>query len=109
MNTFICINTLLIAFQVLSKLSGAAQGTMQFVTSVLNEWGQFLTTVVVASESEGAYRRLARGLVARFKRAGAPAPKIIYADNNCCRYVSYLSDQTLTFETSGSLIQVRPV
>ena len=58
---------------------------MQYVTSVLNEWGQFLTTVVVADESKGCYERMARGLVSRFKRANAPAPKIIYADNNCCR------------------------
>ncbi|PIK38273.1 hypothetical protein BSL78_24893 [Apostichopus japonicus] len=28
---------------------------------------------------------MASGLVARFKRANAPAPKILYADNNCCR------------------------
>lgn len=55
---------------------------MQYVTSVLNEWGQFLTTVVVASESEGCYARMARGLVARFRRANAPAPKVVYADNN---------------------------
>ena len=72
-------------FQVLKKITGDGQGTMQYVTSVLNEWGQFLTTVVVASETEGSYRRMARGLISRFNRAGAPAPKIMYADNNCCR------------------------
>lgn len=60
---------------------------MQYLTSVLNEWGQFLTTVVVAAESEGCYARMARGLVARFERANAPAPRVIYADNNCCRYI----------------------
>ncbi|KAH3739178.1 hypothetical protein DPMN_045825 [Dreissena polymorpha] len=58
---------------------------MQFVTSIVNERGQFVTTVVVASESEGCYQRMARGLVSRFKRAHAPAPKILYTDNNCCR------------------------
>lgn len=57
---------------------------MQYVNSVLNEWGQFLTMVVVAAESEGCYRRMANGLIARFQRANAPAPKVIYADNNCC-------------------------
>ena len=60
---------------------------MQYLTSVLNEWGQFVTTVVVAAESDGCYARMARGLVARFKRANAPAPRVIYADNNCCRYI----------------------
>ncbi|PIK55913.1 hypothetical protein BSL78_07183 [Apostichopus japonicus] len=59
--------------QILKKIRGDGQGTMQYVTSVLNEWGQFLTTVVVASESEGSYERMASGLVARFKRANAPA------------------------------------
>ena len=58
---------------------------MQYVTSILNVWGQFLTVVVVASESVQCYRQLARGLSARFKRASAPAPKVLYADNNCCR------------------------
>ena len=57
---------------------------MQYLTSVLNVWGQFLTTVVVASESEGCYARMARGLVARFRCANAPAPKVLYADNNWC-------------------------
>ncbi|XP_071811201.1 uncharacterized protein [Apostichopus japonicus] len=32
--------------QILKKIRGDGQGTMQYVTSVLNEWGQFLTTVV---------------------------------------------------------------
>ncbi|XP_073715797.1 uncharacterized protein [Misgurnus anguillicaudatus] len=71
--------------KILKKIYGDGQGTMQYVTSVLNEWGQFLTTVVVASESEGCCARMARGLVARFRRANAPAPKVVYADNNCCR------------------------
>ncbi|XP_059183512.1 uncharacterized protein LOC131962582 [Centropristis striata] len=71
--------------KVLKKIYGDGQGTMQYVTSVLNEWGQFLTTVVVAAESEGCYARMAKGLIARFRRANAPAPKVIYADNNCCR------------------------
>ncbi|TKS65612.1 hypothetical protein D9C73_028049 [Collichthys lucidus] len=63
---------------VLKKLYGDGQGTMQYVTSVLNEWGQFVTTAVVvaaAAESEGFYARMARGLIARFRRANAPAPK----------------------------------
>ncbi|XP_043980688.1 uncharacterized protein LOC122835588 [Gambusia affinis] len=71
--------------KILKKIYGDGQGTMQYVTSVLNQWGQFLTTVVVAAESEGCYRRMAKGLMARFDRAGAPAPIIIYADSNCCR------------------------
>lgn len=79
------MNVLLCIFQVLKKIYGDGQGTMQYITSVLNEWGQFLTTVVVAAESEGCYRRMAKGLMARFERARAPAPTAIYADNNCCR------------------------
>lgn len=70
---------------------------MQYVTSVLNQWGQFLTTVVVAAESEGCYRRMAKGLMARFDRAGAPAPIIIYADSNCCRYVTIQPDKNWSF------------
>ena len=71
--------------QILKKIYGDGQGTMQYVTSILNEWGQFLTTVVVAAESEECYRRLARGLIARFHRASAAAPLVLYVDTNCCR------------------------
>ena len=78
---------LFLSIQILKKIQGDGEGTMHFVTSILNEWGQFVTTVVVASESEACYRRLATGLIGRFKRANAPAPKVIYADNNCCRWV----------------------
>ncbi|TKS65818.1 hypothetical protein D9C73_028466 [Collichthys lucidus] len=42
----------------LKKIYGDGQGTMQYVTSVLNELGQFVTTAVVvaaAAESEGCY------------------------------------------------------
>ena len=73
------------ALQILKKIYGEGRDTMHYVTSILNEWGQFLTTVVVASETEDCYRRLASGLVSRFKRANAPAPKLLYTDNNCCR------------------------
>ena len=62
-------------------INGDGQGTMQYLTSMLNEWGLFVMTVVVASESE------ARGAVARFKRANASTVKVLYDDNNCCRYV----------------------
>ena len=55
---------------------------MQYLTSVLNEWGQFLTTVVVASESEECYARMARDQSPAF---AAPAPKVLYVDTNCCR------------------------
>ncbi|KAF6715146.1 hypothetical protein FQA47_007682 [Oryzias melastigma] len=70
--------------QILRKIYGDGQATMQFLTSVLNEWGQFVTTVVMTSDSEDCYKRMARGLTARFKRAQAPAPKILYADSHCC-------------------------
>ena len=55
---------------------------MPYLTSVLNEWGQFLTTVVVASESEECYARMARDQSPAF---AAPAPKVLYVDTNCCR------------------------
>lgn len=71
--------------QILRKVYGEGQGSMNVITSVLNEWGQFLTTIAVASESEDCYRRMARGLQSRFRRANSPAPKILYTDNNCCR------------------------
>ncbi|TKS65176.1 hypothetical protein D9C73_028524 [Collichthys lucidus] len=63
----------------LKKIYGDGQGTMQYVTSVLNEWGQFVTTAVVvaaAAESEGCYACMARGLIARFRCANAPGVQL---------------------------------
>ncbi|TKS64929.1 hypothetical protein D9C73_027721 [Collichthys lucidus] len=65
--------------KVLKKIYGDGQGTMQYVTSVLNEWGQFVTTAVVvaaAAESEGCYACMARGLIARFPCANAPGVQL---------------------------------
>ncbi|CAL8271755.1 unnamed protein product [Arctogadus glacialis] len=59
--------------KILQKVYGDGQGTMPYLTSVLNEWGQFLTTVVVASESEGCYASMARDQSPAF---AAPAPKV---------------------------------
>ncbi|TKS65801.1 hypothetical protein D9C73_028602 [Collichthys lucidus] len=67
------------ALMALKKIYGDGQGTMQYVTSVLNEWGQFVTTAVVvaaAAESEGCYACMARGLIARFRRANAPGVQL---------------------------------
>ena len=64
---------------------GEGAGTMHYLTTVLNEFGQFVTTIVTASESEEAYAPMARGLMARFRRANVPPPKILYTDTNCCR------------------------
>ncbi|TKS65151.1 hypothetical protein D9C73_028325 [Collichthys lucidus] len=63
----------------LKKIYGDGQGTMQYVTSVLNELGQFVTTAVVvaaAAESEGCYACMVRGLIARFRRANAPGVQL---------------------------------
>ncbi|XP_073669645.1 uncharacterized protein [Paramisgurnus dabryanus] len=92
--------------KVLKKIYGDGRGTMQYITSVLNEWGQFLTTVVVAAESEGCYRRMAKGLMAHFERARAPAPAVIYADNNCCRASSFLENLFRDWVQKGTVIRL---
>lgn len=79
------------SMQILKKIYGEGKGNFQYLTSLLNEWGQFVTTIVVASESEEAYARMARGVIARFERARAPPVKVLYADNNCCRYVCHVN------------------
>jgi len=67
--------------QVLKKIYGNGQGTMQYVTSVLNEWGQSVTTLVVAAEAEQCYP--SHGLMARSQRANAAAPQVLYFDTHC--------------------------
>ncbi|CAL9695092.1 unnamed protein product [Knipowitschia caucasica] len=54
--------------KILKKIYGEGQDSMQYVTSVLNEWGQFLTTVVMAAESEVCYRRMAKAMMSGARR-----------------------------------------
>ncbi|XP_026105801.1 uncharacterized protein LOC113077691, partial [Carassius auratus] len=64
------------------KLSGPAKGTAQWLTSVGNEIGQVLMSVLTANEGAGL-DLMAAGLMERYRSAGVDPPTIIYVDLGC--------------------------
>ena len=71
--------------KVVKKLAGADAHSAAWATSVGNERGELLNTVLTTSESLEALEPLAAGLIRRYRLAGKPPPAVLYADRDCCR------------------------
>ncbi|KAI3352043.1 hypothetical protein L3Q82_020858, partial [Scortum barcoo] len=69
--------------KITKKLSGAAKGTALWLTSVSNELGQILISVLTAQEGPGLDDMVA-DLIRRYSQAGMPPPKLLYVDTGCC-------------------------
>ena len=69
--------------QITNKLAGTAKGTALWLTSVGNEYGQILMSVVTAQEGSGL-DQMAHDLVRRYARAGVDPPVALYVDCGCC-------------------------
>ncbi|CAK6975525.1 uncharacterized protein LOC124857001 [Scomber scombrus] len=65
------------------KLAVADAGSAQWMTSVGNELGQVLMSVLTSAEG---YRLqdMARGLQERYQRAKRDPPEVLYVDRGCC-------------------------
>lgn len=70
--------------QITKKLSGLAKGTTLWLTSVSNEVGQILISVLTAQEGP-ALDIMAADLIRRYSNAGVAPPQLLYVDNDCCR------------------------
>ncbi|KAI4795577.1 hypothetical protein KUCAC02_029801 [Chaenocephalus aceratus] len=70
--------------KVTKKLAGADAGTALCMSSVGNELGQVLMSVLTAAEGYGL-RDMARGLQERYQLAGKEPPQVLYVDRDCCR------------------------
>ena len=68
--------------KVCRKLQGKAANTASWATSVGNERGEVLITVLTSSEGGPALKPLADGLVGRYRAAEQPSPVLLYRD--CC-------------------------
>ncbi|RVE63408.1 hypothetical protein OJAV_G00135740 [Oryzias javanicus] len=66
------------------KLNGPDRGTAQRLTSVGNEQGQVLISVLSAGEGP-ALDLMATGLTRRFQAAGVKPPDVLYVDGDCCK------------------------
>ena len=64
-------------------MAGYAAGTARWATSVGNEIGQVLITLITAAEGEGLVT-MAEGLMNRYQQAQQPPPQLLYVDRDCC-------------------------
>ncbi|XP_032439662.1 uncharacterized protein LOC116733080 [Xiphophorus hellerii] len=69
--------------KITKKLAGHSKGTALWVSSVSNELGQILNSVLTVQEGPGL-DKMAAGLMERYRQAGAAPPKVLYVDCGCC-------------------------
>ncbi|KAK1904688.1 putative surface protein bspA-like [Dissostichus eleginoides] len=69
--------------KITKKLAGTAKGTALWLTSVGNENGQILISVLTAQEGAGL-DMMAANLVRRYQQAGVGPPVLLYVDCGCC-------------------------
>nr|XP_055051854.1 uncharacterized protein LOC129437619 isoform X2 [Misgurnus anguillicaudatus] len=83
-STYGCILKMDSTKKITKKLSGFAKGTALWLTSVSNEVGQILISVLTAQEGP-ALDRMAADLIRRYTDAGVAPPQLLYVDCDCCR------------------------
>ncbi|XP_051747586.1 uncharacterized protein LOC127511105 [Ctenopharyngodon idella] len=69
--------------KITKKLAGTARGMGLWFTSVGNEFGQVLISVLTAQEGAGL-DMMVDGLVKRYQQAGVDPPAVLYIDCGCC-------------------------
>ncbi|CAL8307416.1 unnamed protein product [Merluccius merluccius] len=69
--------------KITKKLAGTAKGTALWLTSVGNEYGQVLMSVLTAQEGAGL-DIMAADLVKRYQQASVDPPVALYVDCGCC-------------------------
>ncbi|XP_058251159.1 uncharacterized protein LOC131356260 [Hemibagrus wyckioides] len=69
--------------KITKKLSGHAKGTAQWLSSVGNERGEILISVLTAHEGPGL-DSMVSGLISRYQQAGVAPPVLLYVDHDCC-------------------------
>ncbi|KAI4800779.1 hypothetical protein KUCAC02_007077 [Chaenocephalus aceratus] len=69
--------------KITKKLSGHAKGTALWVTSIGNEVGQIVTSVLTVQEGP-ALDTMVSGVMERYRQAAVPPPVLLYVDCGCC-------------------------
>ncbi|XP_041830746.1 uncharacterized protein LOC121643496 [Melanotaenia boesemani] len=69
--------------KITKKLAGTGRGTALWLTSVSNEVGQILNSVLTVQEGSGL-NRMASGLMERYRQASVSPPVLMYVDCGCC-------------------------
>ena len=92
--------------KICKKLQGNAANSVNWVTSVGNERGEVVISVLTTSESSTALKKMADGLVERYEKAGQEQPKVLYTDRDCCS-IRGMSKYKLLFEKWAGALHVR--
>ncbi|XP_030268423.1 uncharacterized protein LOC115579081 [Sparus aurata] len=69
--------------KITKKLAGHGKGTALWVTSLGNEVGQILISVLSVLEGPGL-STMASGIMQRYHQAAVPPPVLLYVDCGCC-------------------------
>ncbi|XP_068594396.1 uncharacterized protein [Cebidichthys violaceus] len=70
--------------KITKKLAGHGRGTAQWVTSIGNEVGQILNSVLTVQEGPGL-DSMVSGVMERYRQADVPPPVLLYVDCGCCK------------------------
>ena len=70
--------------KVCKKFQGTAAGSASWATNIGNERGELVISVLTESEDSKALRRMACGLMDRYKMARQDPPRLLYTDRDCC-------------------------
>ena len=92
--------------KVCRKLQGKAADTASWATSVGNERGEVLLTVLTSSEGAPALKPLADGLVRRYREAKQQPPILLYTDRDCCCATGPSKYQQLFSEWDGLIVRL---
>nr|CAB3262884.1 uncharacterized protein LOC100184639 [Phallusia mammillata] len=92
--------------KILRKLSGKFTGTANWVTSVGNERGEILLSIVTTSESKATLQEMAEGLTKRFSDAAVDPPCLLYTDRDCCAQGRLSKYQDLFNQWDGLLVRL---
>ncbi|XP_030295203.1 uncharacterized protein LOC115595183 [Sparus aurata] len=69
--------------KITKKLAGHGEETALWMTSLGNEVGQVLTSVISMQEGPGL-DAMASGIMRRYRQAAVPPPVLLYVDSGCC-------------------------
>ena len=69
---------------ILSHLAPNVRQSVQWMTNVMNESGQFVQSVLTQGEGIDQLRAMCVGVIKRFHRNKWKPPKVIYIDRDCC-------------------------
>ncbi|XP_075968580.1 uncharacterized protein LOC142971800 [Anarhichas minor] len=70
--------------KITKKLAGHGRGTAQWMTSIGNEVGQILISVLTVAERPGL-NAMVSGVMEWYRKTDVPPPVLLYVDCDCCK------------------------